>query len=449
MSALTRPPRPSKPRRKGPACSILADGYPEKTTVVEPGLFDEAARKKLRLYVEYPSALPTLTVGPPKEDKLLRGVVISDIFGDALRPMRIVTVNGCRYVPVACESPFVHHLALARVAGVDTAVFGLKDTPSEPLLFEHPRANVLVATTKLSQFVTGRYMPEEAWRTVWQTILHRLQPGAAVPALAWTPTVRPSLRPRRGAAARRRAASRAASADWIIRSRMLRHPQWPKEALDQSLKYNTVRKEPAAGWPQGDGSFGVLEGFSSAIRWDGSQPMRYGVRTDCACEVAMLMALDGARQRRGPRTARSPRICWTTSLQTSGLAGKKDATAADPAYGLWGWALDSPQHVLGRRQRPRLLGVLAAAAVLKEPRWNDAVARCVLGNLRTTGPNGIRQGCIHDEALRHDGWKHYWNGRQTHYSPHFQAWLWACYCWTYDKTHFEPLLQRSQAGQGC
>ena len=48
---------------------ILADGYPEKTTAVEPGVFDEAARKKLRLYVEYPAALPDVQVGPPKEDQ--------------------------------------------------------------------------------------------------------------------------------------------------------------------------------------------------------------------------------------------------------------------------------------------------------------------------------------------------------------------------------------------
>ena len=45
---------------------ILADGYPEQTTVVEPAAFDEAARKKLRLYVEYPGSLPDIELGQPQ-----------------------------------------------------------------------------------------------------------------------------------------------------------------------------------------------------------------------------------------------------------------------------------------------------------------------------------------------------------------------------------------------
>ncbi len=62
---------------EGSGVLILADGYPEQTTVVEPAAFDEAARKKLRLYVEYPAQLPDLAVGPPKEIKTERGVVTS------------------------------------------------------------------------------------------------------------------------------------------------------------------------------------------------------------------------------------------------------------------------------------------------------------------------------------------------------------------------------------
>ena len=50
----------------------------------------------------------------------------------------------------------------------------------------------MVATTKLSHFVTGRYLPTDAWRTIWQTILARLSPDAPPLRLEWTPTVRPS-----------------------------------------------------------------------------------------------------------------------------------------------------------------------------------------------------------------------------------------------------------------
>ena len=158
---------------EGSAVLILADNYPEQTTTVGKAVFDEAAHKHLRLYVEYPDRLPDMDIDHPKDVKFERAVVASTFFGETLRPMRIVLVSSCRYLPVRAKEV---HLVMARVAGVDTAVFGLKDTPADPILFDHPRGNLLVATTKLSHFVTGRYLPAEAWRTIWQTILHRLQP---------------------------------------------------------------------------------------------------------------------------------------------------------------------------------------------------------------------------------------------------------------------------------
>lgn len=80
-------------------------------------------------------------------------------------------VHDCHYLPVESCDP---HLALCRVEGYDIAVYG---TPPEsaPLLFEHPRGNLMVATTKLSQFVTGRYAPTEAWGPVWRMIDPRLR----------------------------------------------------------------------------------------------------------------------------------------------------------------------------------------------------------------------------------------------------------------------------------
>ena len=52
----------------GSGVLILADGYPEKLTTVEPAVFDEAARKKLQLYVEFPGSLPDMQVGEVKGD---------------------------------------------------------------------------------------------------------------------------------------------------------------------------------------------------------------------------------------------------------------------------------------------------------------------------------------------------------------------------------------------
>ena len=421
---------------------FLADGYPERQTTVDDAVLASATKKRLRLYVEYPAALPGLTVGSPKQDRLLRGVVNSSFFGAELPLMRIVTISGCSYLPVTAEHP---HMVLAKVAGVDTAVFGLKDTPSEPLLFDHPSGNLLVATTKLSQFVTGRYMPDEAWQTIWRTILSHLRPGVAPPALQWTSTVRPRFNRDEALPADVETQALRRSADWIVRSRILRHPEWPKQALDWALKYNTVREMPSADWMVGDGSAGILEGFSSTIRTDGSQPMRYAVRNDCSGEVAMLMALAGAAGDR-PRDGRIAENLVDFVLGKSGLATGYRLDPSNAAYGLIGWELDQPDQYWGDDNARALLGMLTVASLRKETRWNEAIVRNLLANLRTTGVKGFRESCIAEPQLRANGWKHYWRGRNVNYSPHMAGWLWACFAWAYEETGFEPFLTRAETG---
>ena len=124
------------------------------------------------------------------------------------------------------------------------------------------------------------------------------------PSLRWTPTVRPSFSRDEPLPADAESQALRRSADWIFRSRILRHPDWPGDVLKRSLTYNTVRDRPRAEWPTGDGSFGLLEGFSSTIRPDGSQPMRYAVRNDCVLESAMLLALDASSPDRPPAPRR-------------------------------------------------------------------------------------------------------------------------------------------------
>ena len=426
----------------GAGVLVLADGYPEKQTVLEVSVLEEAGKKKLRLFVEYPDKLPGMVIGPPKDAKLERGVVVSEVFGETLRPMRIVMLNGCRYLPVTAENP---HMVLAKVAGVDQAVFGLQGTTPQPILFDYSRGDVLVATTKLSHFVTGRYMPHTAWRTIWQTILGRLQPGTVTPVLAWTPTVRPTYGRKDLLPADAEAQVLRRTAKWVVRSRILRHPEWPKQALDWALRYNTVRGMPTVGWPVGDGSLGVLEGYSSTIRADGSQPMRYAVRNDCLSEVAMLMALN-ASVSSVPRHGKIAENLLEYVFAKSGLAQGHRADPANAAYGLVGWSLDGPGTYWGDDNARAMLGVLAASAVLKDHRWDAAITRCLLANFRTTGVYGFREACIADQTLQARGWQSFWNGRVVNYSPHFEAWLWPCFLWAYEKTRFEPLLTRTETG---
>jgi hypothetical protein len=424
----------------GAGVLILADQYPEKTTVLTPEAWDEAARKQLRIYLEYPETLPGCEIGKPQQDPLMRGVVVSDFFGGELPPLRIVTINGCRFVPAKAERS---HLVLAKVAGVNTAVFGLKDTPTTPLLFE--TGNRLVATTQLSRFIAGRYMPEEAWRNIWQKILGWLRQDSPPLSLQWTATVRPSFGRQEPLPADVEARALRRSADWIIRSRILRHAQWPQAALDWAVKYNTVRDMPAPDWPAGDGSWGLLEGFSSTIRADGSQPMRYAVRNDCLCETAMLLAFHataGARPSDGLIASNLLHYLFTNS----GLAAGPREEPKNPAYGLIGWALDSPNNYWGDDNGRALLGLLAVSALQTNAQWPDRVARNLIANLRLSGPNGHRPRCLTQADLDQQGWKHYWQLKIEENTPHMTAWLWPGFLWAYEKTRLEPFLARSEAG---
>jgi hypothetical protein len=442
------PPRFDEPRdalRHAPehaAVLLLARGYPDQPTVLDSAWLDLASRKRLRLFIEYPANLPDLDVAAPRDAGLERGVVASDFFGPELPPLRIVALSGCRYVPVTVSNA---PLVLARVAGVDAAVFGLAGTPSQPLLFAHPRGDLLVATTRLSEFVTGRFLPSDAWRVIWQTILGELQPDAPPPRLTWTPTVRPSFSPDEPLPTdfERRALDRAA--DWIVRSRVLRHPDWPPHALEWARAYNTVRDAPDPTWPVGDGATGLTEGFSSTIRRDGTQPMRYAVRADCLSEVAMMLVANGTLANR-PGHTRTGTNLLDYLFHRSGLTGGPRADPTSPSYGLIGWALDSPGNYWGDDNARALLAIGAAAALTGDSSHAEAVARGILANFRTTSVTGYREECILEPALQSRGWRSYWEASHLKYSPHFETWLWACFLWAYDQTGFEPLLRRTETG---
>jgi hypothetical protein len=144
---------------------ILADGYPQTTTLLDQAVFDGASKKGLRLYVEYPSSLPGMKIGAPRRTNLERAVVASDVFGPSLARLRLLALHDCHFVETEAAKA---HLVAARVAGFDTAVFGLDDVKTYPLLWEHPDRKILVSTTKLSQFVTARYATRDAMQAVWR-----------------------------------------------------------------------------------------------------------------------------------------------------------------------------------------------------------------------------------------------------------------------------------------
>src|SRR5437879_4107699 len=187
--ALSSVPRFSTPEqairhvRPGTGVAILADTYPETPIAFPDHLIAEAKKKRLRVYAEYVGS------GKPLVANRERAVVASSFFGDALPPMSILSLHACHYLPLSGGKT---HLALAKVAGFDKAVYGLPQQVY-PLLIEREPDQILIASTQLSRFVTARYGPSAAWVIVWKQILRWLLANQQDVEIRSTPSVRPTF----------------------------------------------------------------------------------------------------------------------------------------------------------------------------------------------------------------------------------------------------------------
>jgi hypothetical protein len=427
--------------RPGGAVLLLADGYPAQRTSLAESDFEVAARKRLRLYIEYPASLPDLELGVPRYQRtghygsvVERTVLASDFFEPDLARMRIVMVHDCHYLPVDIPQA---HLVLTQVEGYDHAVYGITEA-AHPLLFEHAAGNTLVATTKLSQFVTGRYAPTEAWAPIWQRILAWLAPGETVPALTWTPVVRPMYARDESLPADALDRAIRRGVDYYRKSRLLVHADWPPQEGQAGI---------AADWPLGDGSLGIGECYiSKRIFIDGSQAVSRSVRTDCNLEAALGLAcgfaLDGQSS-----DATLAHTLNDLIFFDSPVCQVHRADPDNPAYGLLSYHTgDVTGGYWGDDNARALLSAIGSAALLKSDRWDESILRGILANFRTTGVSGFRPQLIDDGTLQQQGWRHFFNLEYVDYCPHMQAYLWTTYFWLYDKTGFQPLLERGKTG---
>jgi hypothetical protein len=424
---------------RGAGVLILADEYPERATAVSAELFAAAAKKKLRLYVEYPSALPELPVGATREVHWERAVVASDAFAPGLAKLRILGLHKVRFVPV--EAPNAD-IVMARVAGFDTAVYGLPEKDVYPILFE--RNGVLVATTKLSQFVTARYAPNEVWAPIWKRILGWLSAPRPAPPLQWTPTVRPTYTASEPLPKDAEAAAFRRGVAVYGNARLFVHPSWKDVVARAGMKDDSVAASPKADWPQGDGKDGVLEGFSSSIFPDGSQPVRWTLRNDCIGETSFPLALGSVVDGRADLANIAANLNDYIYIH-SVLARGPRADVNNPAYGLVGWSYPGSEGVYyGDDNARSMLGTMGTAGLLKSDRWDEGLMRCLLANLRTTGRLGFRGARIDQKPLEKNGWRYYRNRDTVFYAPHYEAHLWACYLWAYHKTGHKPFLDLTE-----
>lgn len=433
----------------GGAVLVLADGYPLRRTPVDDAFFAAADAKRLRLYLEFPSTVPGVHFGEPRRAEWDRLVVASGALGGSLPRLRILNAHGFTFLATP-ETKHPPLLAVARVAGFDTAVFGLP-RDGIPALFEARGGRWLVATTKLSNFVTGRYGPARDWEETWQFILRRLDPGRDY-RLRWQPTVRTAYAKEQPLPPDAEATACRSAAEWYLGAGLL-VPKSREADVHRLLARGVEVLPPAAGpWPAGDGSRGILEGYGSQVLPDGSQPRRLPIRADCNAESAMVLALENWRA--GGGFARGREVAGNLLDYVYRDAGSWRGPRGDPshpAFGLIAWGEVSPAWLVGNYgddNARAILATLAASAATGTDRYDRPVLRALLANLRTTGRRGFRGDRVDVPQLEQLGWRHFHDAETVNDSPHFESGLWACYLWAHARTGDAEFLEKAAAGIG-
>lgn len=419
---------------------IVADHYPEDKVTIDPRWLTLARKKNMRLYIEYPASLPGLHIpDTAMETRLERGIVISDRLGGNLRPMGILGINGCHILPVTIDSPLI---VLGKVAGFDVAAYGIEDVKTYPVLFKQD--NEMIALTKLSNFATGRYEPSARWKEVWEYILSWMTDTPDLHLRRWISYVRPMYKPEEALPSDAKHISIGKGIQWFYNARLFIDSDW--QTL--WLKYQGDGSSPTGppvpnNFSNGNGTLGILEGPASEINYDGSQRYRYWVRADDQGEAAYALAA-AAHFLDKPTYDSVATNLLNFMFYNSGLRGGKKRDTTSSAFGLIGWAVTHPGVFYGDDNARCMLGAIGASAYMRTDKWDQDILENILANFRTTGKEGFRGSRLEEADILDKGWQYYQNRDIINPHPHFESWMWACYLWLYDKTGYEPLLEKTK-----
>lgn len=425
---------------KGAAIIVLADGYPATGTTMTDAELSEAKRKRLKVYIEYPSQLPGLHINPKAiNTQLERGVVTTDAFGGNLKPLTILGINDCYVYPVAVGNPM---LVLAKVAGFDKAEYGIDDVEKHPLLFK--KDNLIIAMTKLSNFATGRYGPNDAWKRVWTYIMKELTGNTSIKFTKWPSYVSPMYSKDESLPDNAKSISIEKGVQWFYNGRFFVHPSWK----DMVYKYqgdgtNPIAQPLSQDLPNGDGSEGLLEGHASKVYHDGKQQYRYWLRADVQGEGAYALASAGKFLGKQEYNDKAEKLI-DYIFKNSNLRAEGRNDKSSPSYGLIGWSVTHPHVFYGDDNARAILGILGASALMGKDKWDKEMLEGILANFRTTGKYGFRGERQEEKDLYKMGWQHFQDRDVVHMAPHFEAWMWALYLWLYEKTGYEPLLEKTK-----
>lgn len=425
---------------KGAAVFLVADGYPFSRLSTPEQLSSIIKKKKLKVYIEYPSTLEGLDLSADTlHAQLERGIVTSSDFGKELQPMTILGINDAFVIPVTVEKPMI---ILGKVAGLNKAVYGIDDIKQYPLLFKHN--GMMVSPTKLTNFATGRYGPDAAWKSVWKHVLSWMTGKNIAGFKSWPSYVTPMYAKNQQLPADATATSIRKGVEWFKNARFYIHPDWK----EHWLKYQGNGTMPVGpmvpeNYANGNGMMGLLEGHASRINYNGEQQYRYWLRADVQGEAAFALAA-ASRFLNDMESAQRAENLINFIFYNSNLRAHERNDPQSPTYGLIGWAQTHPYVYYGDDNARAILGILGASAYMQTDKWDRQMAEAILANFRTTGKYGFRSDRIEDKAIQQNGWKHYWERDVVNPAPHFESWMWAIYLWLYEKTGYQPLLDKTK-----
>lgn len=399
----------------GAGILLLNDTYPKKGADLSEHAMSLIAEKRLRVFVEFPDSIPGVDFGEPRQTKYERVIVSSSFFAPELESDRILALHSCWFREAASGGEYKTHLSAARVAGYDTTTYGMPDE-AYPILMEFADRPILLATSKLSHFVTGRYGPAGAWKVIWQQILIWLTSADDIPAITWTPDVN---------------------------VRFMRKEPLPADAESAALDLSYSWFKEHALFFHADGYLGAVEGYISQIDHNGKQLMRTWARADCISESAMVFASEWALRKDPVSKLRAQQLL--EFVWDSPYFWQSDKER--PVYGLVNW-YDRGQAFYGDDNARAALSTLAAGNMLQIPGWEQRALLCIAANFRLTGPDGFREARLNFPSSFQSGKdpEFYRNHEFVHISPHFQAYLWACYLWAYALTDYRPFLETAKKG---
>lgn len=383
----------------GSGVLVLADEYPRPGVLVDEGMLKLVKEKSIRLFVEYPLAIHGLEIGEPKPTQWERVALATDFFEPDIERNTILALHGCWYLPVNADSA---HLVLARVAGYKKVAYEIPEE-RHPILFELQGYPVLIATSKLSQFISGRYGPKDTWGALWGKILKWLSGDGDMPKLSWMPDVDVAYG---------------------------EHDKLPEdfEKIAMYKAFNWFRNNAIYSV---DPKKGAIEGFESGIDYEGRQMRRTWERSDCISESAMVLALDWAiTGNPAKKQLASQMLDYTWSAPDFRQSDPKS-----PLYGLCNW-YERGEVFYGDDNARVILATIIAGEKLGSSRWDEHALRCILANLRTAGSKGFRRNALTTLRDFNNGqsWQYYHNEDLVECAPHYQAYLWACNLWAYALT---------------